>query len=64
MNNEDKQRFLRYRKGYKPQSDDIDILLYTKKQEELKASKQKQVLGYINECNVNSDTLIKNITNK
>jgi hypothetical protein len=64
MNEEDKKRFCRYRKGYITSIDDEELILFNKKKQELKESKQKQVLGYINNVNINTDTLIKNITNK
>ncbi len=65
MNEEDKKRFCRYRKGYITSIDDEELILFNKKQKELKESKQKQVLGYINnDVNVNSENLIKNITTK
>ena len=65
MNEEDKKRFCRYRKGYITSIDDEELILFNKKKQELKESKQKQVLGYINNnVNVNSENLIKNITTK
>ena len=64
MNEDDKKRFARYKKGYIPSlEDDEDILNNINKQNKDNL-KQKQVLGYINNVTVNTDTLIKNITNK
>jgi len=64
MNEDDKKRFSRYKKGYIPSlEDDEDILNNINKQNKDNL-KQKQVLGYINNVTVNTDTLIKNITNK
>lgn len=61
MNEEDKKRFCRYRKGYISSIEDEELILFNKKKQELKESKQKQILGYINIVDVNSENLIKNI---
>jgi len=65
MNEEDKKRFARYKKGYIPLPEEEDEYLAIAKQNKDNL-KQKQVLGYINSNNisVNSDILIKNITSK
>ena len=66
MNEEDKKRFARYRKGYVISSEDeeefLNNLNISKQNKD--NIKQKQVLGYINTVVVNPDILIKNITNK
>ena len=66
MNEEDKKRFARYRKGYyiSPEDEEeyLNNLNIAKQNKDI--LKQKQVLGYINTVIVNSDILIKNITNK
>ncbi len=65
MNSEDKKRFARYKKGYIPSLEDDEYLNNFNVIKQNKDSiKQKQVLGYINNVTVNTDTLIKNITNK
>jgi len=62
MNQEDKKRFARYRKGYIPSLEDENEIFNNKKTDLNDNSKQKTILGYINNINVNSDILIKNIT--
>jgi len=66
MNEEDKKRFARYRKGYVISAEDeeefLNNLNISKQNKD--NLKQKQVLGYINTVVVNPDILIKNITNK
>ena len=65
MNEEDKKRFSRYKKGYIPSLEDDEEILNNNINKQNKDNlKQKQVLGYINNVTVNTDTLIKNITNK
>ena len=65
MNAEDKTRFARYKKGYIPTLEDDEYLNNFNVIKQNKDNiKQKQVLGYINNVTVNTDTLIKNITNK
>jgi hypothetical protein len=66
MNEEDKKRFARYKKGYIPSLEDEEYLnnTYINNKQTKDNLKQKQVLGYINNVTVNTDTLIKNITNK
>jgi hypothetical protein len=65
MNAEDKKRFARYKKGYIPTLEDDEYLNNFNVIKQNKDNiKQKQVLGYINNVTVNTDTLIKNITNK
>ena len=67
MNEEDKKRFARYKKGYIPSLEDDEYLNNFNLNKQNKDNlKQKQVLGYINSDNisVNSDSLIKNITSK
>ena len=65
MNEEDKKRFARYKKGYIPSLEDEEYLNNFNVIKQTKDNlKQKQVLGYINNVTVNTDTLIKNITNK
>ena len=65
MNEEDKKRFARYKKGYIPSLEDDEYLNnFNVIKQNKDTIKQKQVLGYINNVTVNTDTLIKNITNK
>ena len=65
MNSEDKKRFARYKKGYIPSLEDDEYLNnFNVIKQNKDTIKQKQVLGYINNVTVNTDTLIKNITNK
>ena len=64
MNQEDKKRFARYRKGYISSFEDDELLFQIKKKQELKDFKQKQSLGYIDNISINSESLINNITNK
>ena len=65
MNQEDTKRFARYRKGFIPSKEDDDLLLLHIKNNQIsKESKKTQSLGYINNIDVNSENLIKNITNK
>ena len=65
MNQEDKKRFARYRKGFISSKEDDDLLfLHIKNNQISKESKKTQSLGYINNIDVNSENLIKNITNK
>ena len=64
MNEEDKKRFARYKKGYIPSLEDDEEILNNINKQNKDILKQKQVLGYINNVTVNTDTLIKNITNK
>jgi len=64
MNQEDKKRFARYRKGYISSKEDDELLFQIKKKQELKDFKQKQSLGYIDNISINSESLINNITNK
>ena len=65
MNLEDKKRFARYKKGYIPSLEDDEYLNnFNLIKQNKDTIKQKQVLGYINNVTVNTDTLIKNITNK
>lgn len=65
MNQEDKKRFARYRKGFIPSKEDDELLLLHIKNNQIsKESKKTQSLGYINNIDVNSENLIKNITNK
>jgi len=65
MNQEDTKRFARYRKGFISSKEDDDLLLLHIKNNQIsKESKKTQSLGYINNIDVNSENLIKNITNK
>ena len=64
MNEEDKKRFARYKKGYIPSLEDVEDISNNINKQNKDNLKQKQVLGYINNVTVNTDTLIKNITNK
>ena len=66
MNEEDKKRFARYKKGYVVSSKEEDDFLsnYSSNKQDKDILKQKQVLGYINSVSVNPDVLINNITNK
>jgi len=56
MNEEDKQRFARYRKGY---VEPIESINNTNDDNKLK---KKQTLGYIEKIEVNTDSLVKEIT--
>jgi hypothetical protein len=56
MNEEDKQRFARYRKGY---VEPIESVNNTNDDNKLK---NKQTLGYIEKIEVNTDSLVKEIT--
>jgi len=66
MNEEDKKRFARYKKGYVVSAKEEDEFLsnYNNNKQDKDILKQKQVLGYINSVSVNPDALINNITNK
>ena len=69
MNEEDKKRFARYKKGYIPKSEDDDFIINLDKQTKQEKHskdiiKQTTVLGYINNIDIQTDTMIKNITNK
>ncbi len=56
MNEEDKQRFARYRKGY---VEPVESVNNTNDDNKLK---KKQTLGYIEKIEVNTDSLVKEIT--
>ena len=56
MNEEDKQRFARYRKGY---IEPVESINNTNDDNKLK---KKQTLGYIEKIEVNTDSLVKEIT--
>ena len=66
MNEEDKKRFARYKKGYiislEDEEEYLNNLNISRQNKDI--LKQKQVLGYINTVNINPDILVKNITNK
>jgi hypothetical protein len=69
MNEEDKKRFARYKKGYVISSKEEEEFLSNynnnnSNKQDKDILKQKQVLGYINSVSVNPDALINNITNK
>ena len=56
MNEEDKQRFARYRKGYIEPVESVNNTVDDNK------LKKKQTLGYIEKIEVNTDSLVKEIT--
>ena len=58
MNEEDKQRFARYRKGY---IEPVESINNTNDDNKMK---KKQTLGYIEKIEVNTDSLVKEITKK
>ena len=66
MNEEDKKRCARYKKGYiislEDEEEYLNNLNISRQNKDI--LKQKQVLGYINTVNINPDILVKNITNK
>jgi hypothetical protein len=54
MNEEDKQRFARYRKDYIPSvNDDVIIDIFDKK--------KKEQLGFVNNITINKDEIINNV---
>lgn len=60
MNNEDKIRFARYRKGYISTKDDEE--LFNKKK--IVKENQTQVLGYVSNIDIKNESLINQITQK
>ena len=61
MNEEDKQRFARYRKGYVEPIENINNHHNNHTVDDNKL-KKKQTLGYIEKIEVNTDSLVKEIT--
>ena len=63
MNNEDKKRFARYRKGYNPTIEDNDLINY-KKNDKTVNNNQTKILGYVSDINIKSENLINEITHE
>ena len=63
MNNEDKKRFARYRKNYDTTLEDNE-LINLKKNEKTANNNQTKVLGYVDNINIKTETLINEITTK
>jgi len=60
MNNEDKIRFARYRKGYISIKEDEELFI---KKKNIKENKT-QILGYVSNIDIKNETLISQITQK
>jgi hypothetical protein len=63
MNNEDKKRFARYRKGYNSTLEDNE-LINSKKIDKNVNNNQTKMLGYVSDINIKSENLINEITIK
>jgi hypothetical protein len=66
MNNEDKKRFARYRKNYDSTLEDNE-LINLRKNDKLtnnSQSNQTKMLGYVDNINIKTETLINEITTK
>ena len=61
MNNEDKKRFARYRKGYNSTLEDNE-LINSKKNDKTVNNNQTKILGYVSNINIKSENLINEIT--
>ena len=70
MNNEDKKRFARYRKGYNSILEDNELINMKKNDKianqinQINQTNQTKVLGYVDNINIKTETLINEITTK
>ena len=64
MNNEDKKRFARYRKGYNSTLEDNDLINMKKNDKIANQVSQTKILGYVDTINIKTETLINEITTK
>jgi hypothetical protein len=64
MNNEDKKRFARYRKGYNSTLEDNDLINMKKNDKIANQISQTKILGYVDTINIKTETLINEITTK
>jgi hypothetical protein len=64
MNNEDKKRFARYRKGYNSTLEDNELINLKKndKNDKTVNNNQTKILGYVSNINIKSENLINEIT--
>ena len=69
MNNEDKKRFARYRKNYDSTLEDNELINLRKNDKltynsQSNQSNQTKMLGYVDNINIKTETLINEITTK
>ena len=64
MNNEDKKRFARYRKGYNSTLEDNDLINMKKNDKIANQISQTKILGYVDTISIKTETLINEITTK
>jgi hypothetical protein len=69
MNNEDKKRFARYRKNYDTTLEDNELINLRKNDKltynsQSNQSNQTKILGYVDNINIKTESLITEITSK